>query len=85
MGSVTSGQKLTSSIFLITLHLTCLFTYYKHKGRVSLWSPGYPGTSSVDQAGLRLTEIHLLCLRVLRSKVHQPAWSSTLFFESESH
>ena len=29
------------------------------QGRVSLYSPGYPGTRSVDQAGLNHTEIHL--------------------------
>jgi hypothetical protein len=30
--------------------------------RVSLYSPGCPGTHSVDQAGLKLTEIICLCL-----------------------
>jgi hypothetical protein len=35
--------------------------------RVSLCSPGCPGTHSVDQAGLELTEITCLCSPVLGS------------------
>jgi hypothetical protein len=31
--------------------------------RVSLCNPGCPGTCFVDQAGLRLTEIHLLWIK----------------------
>jgi len=34
----------------------CLFVF---QDRVSLWSPDSPGTYSVDQAGLELTEIQL--------------------------
>ena len=40
------------------------------RDRVSLCSPGCPGTHSVDQAGLELTEIHLpLSSSVLGLKV----------------
>ena len=35
------------------------FTLYISQDRVSLYSPGYPGTNSVDKAGLKLTETHL--------------------------
>lgn len=39
--------------------LVCLLVW--GGGRVSLCSPGCPGTRSVDEAGLELTEIHLPC------------------------
>ena len=35
------------------------FTLYISQDRVSLCSPGYPGTHFVDKAGLKLTETHL--------------------------
>jgi hypothetical protein len=43
------------------MHFVCLvwFGLVVFQNRVSLWSPGYPGTQFVDQAGLELTEIHL--------------------------
>jgi hypothetical protein len=48
---------------MITFHLTFFFLEMGEEGvfqdRVSLCSPGCPGTHSVDQAGLELTEIHL--------------------------
>ena len=42
--------------FRLLLLLFCFFRM------VSLCGPGYPGTSSVDQVALELTEITCLCL-----------------------
>jgi hypothetical protein len=39
------------------------------RGRVSLWSPGWPGTHSVDQAGLELRNPSASASQVLGSKV----------------
>jgi hypothetical protein len=41
-------------------HLTSPIFFFFFKDRVSLYSCSYPGTLSVDQAGLELTEIHML-------------------------
>ena len=56
MGSApadSSSHGLSSSFILICF--ACFFP-----DRVSLCSPGCPGTHSVDQASLKLTEIYLL-------------------------
>jgi hypothetical protein len=45
----------------ISLSLS-LFLSFVFEDRVSLCSPGSPGTCFVDQAGLKLTEITLPCL-----------------------
>jgi hypothetical protein len=42
--------------------------------KVSLCSHGYPGTISIDQAGLELTEIYLLCLQSDKAEVSY-GWS----------
>jgi hypothetical protein len=46
-------ETLSSQMWLFVCLFVCLFP-----DRVSLYSPGCPGTHSVDQAGLEL-EIHL--------------------------
>jgi hypothetical protein len=57
------GAKLRSSIraarafFYLGFFSSLLFFIFRD--RVSLCSPGCPGTHSVDQAGLELTEMHL--------------------------
>ena len=43
--------------FIFINFVSFLFLFFQD--RVSLCSPGCPGTRSVDQAGLELTEIHL--------------------------
>jgi hypothetical protein len=43
---------------LLLLLFVCLFVLF-FDDRVSLYSPGYSGIHSVDQASLELTEIHL--------------------------
>jgi hypothetical protein len=35
----------------------CFLVFCFFQGRVSLWSPAYPGTHSVDQAGLELRNL----------------------------
>ena len=47
------------SFFFFNCCNCCWFSLF-FWGRVSLCSPGYPGTHSVDKAGLGLTEICLL-------------------------
>jgi hypothetical protein len=52
------------------------------RDRVSLCSPGCPGTHSVDQAGLELRNPPASASRVLGLKVRAttPGWSHTSFF-----
>jgi hypothetical protein len=45
----------------------CLFCFFQD--RISLCSPGYPGTHSVDQAGLELRNLPASASRVLGLKV----------------
>jgi hypothetical protein len=47
----------------------CLFVVVVFRDRVSLYSPGYPGTHFVDQAGLELRNPPASASRVLRLKV----------------
>jgi hypothetical protein len=58
----------------------CLFVCFKH--RVFLYSHGCTETHSVDQAGLKLMEIHHLCSWELRLKKamhhHHPTWQYIL-------
>jgi hypothetical protein len=52
MGSGTAGTR--NDFCFVSFVLFCF-----SKNRVSLCSLGYPGTSSVDQVGFKLIEIHL--------------------------
>jgi hypothetical protein len=48
---------------------------------ISLWSPGRPGTHSVNQAGLKLKRSTCLCLPVLRLKVYiTTVWQSVYYY-----
>ena len=47
----------------------CLFFFWFFRDRVSLYSPGYPGTQSVDQAGLELRNLLASASQVLGLKV----------------
>jgi hypothetical protein len=47
----------------------CFFFFLVFRDRVSLCSPGYPGTHSVDQAGLELRNPPASASRVLGLKV----------------
>ena len=51
------GRKLGGFFFLFVF--ICLFVCFVFLDRVSLCSSGCPGTSSEDQGGFELTEIHL--------------------------
>jgi hypothetical protein len=46
----------------------CLFVCLFIPDRVSLYSPGYPGTQSVDQAGLELRNLPASASQVLGLK-----------------
>jgi hypothetical protein len=46
----------------------CLFVCFVFQERVSLCSPGCPGTHSIDQAGLKLRNPPASASRVLRLK-----------------
>jgi hypothetical protein len=46
----------------------CLFVFMVFRDRVSLCSPGCPGTHSVDQAGLELRNLPASASRVLGLK-----------------
>jgi hypothetical protein len=56
------------SIFLIFL-LFFFFFFLVFRDRVSLYSPGYPGTHFVDQAGLELRDSPASASQVLGLKV----------------
>jgi hypothetical protein len=43
----------STASFFVCLFFVCLFVCF-FRDRVSLYSPGYPGTHFVDQAGLKL-------------------------------
>jgi hypothetical protein len=50
------------SILTITITITITinyYYYYYYLDRVSLYSPGYPGTCYGDKVGFELIEIHL--------------------------
>ena len=49
--------------------LVCFFLFFFFQDRVSLCSPGCPGTHSVDQAGLELRNLPASASQVLGSKV----------------
>jgi hypothetical protein len=47
---------------------TCFVLFFIFRDRVSLYSPGYPGTHSVDQAGLELRNPPASAFQVLGLK-----------------
>ena len=51
------------------LYLVFLFVCFVFRDRVSLCSPGCPGTHSVDQAGLKLRNLPASASQVLGLKV----------------
>jgi hypothetical protein len=53
--------------FLFCFVLFCFVLFFQ--GRVSLYSPGCPGTHFVDQAGLELRNLSASASRVLELKV----------------
>ena len=50
------------------------FFFLVFRDRVSLYSPGCPGTHSVDQAGLELRNPPASASQVLGLKVYTTAW-----------
>jgi hypothetical protein len=60
------GHRFMPDVFLFVLFFCCF------RDRVSLCSPGCPGTHSVDQAGLKLRNLPASASRVLGSKVSAP-------------
>jgi hypothetical protein len=50
------------------------------RDRVSLYSPGCPGTHSVDQAGLELKNLPVSASQVLRLKACPPLPSLCVYF-----
>jgi hypothetical protein len=67
------------NISFLLLLLLLLFLFFRD--RVSLCSPGCPGTHSVDQAGLELRNPPASASRVLRSKACLSF--NALYFESQ--
>jgi hypothetical protein len=59
----------TSALHLQDIFYVCLFAcLFVFQDRVSLCSPGYPGTHSVDQAGLKLRNLPASASQVLGLK-----------------
>jgi hypothetical protein len=56
------------------------FCFFVFQGRVSLCSPGCPGTRSVDQAGLKLRNLPASASRVLGLKACATTPRSFVFF-----
>lgn len=59
------------------IHLYPQFCVIRHHLLASPWNPGWPGINWVDQAVLKLTEIHLPPLR-LQEYAATPAFNSFL-------
>jgi hypothetical protein len=57
---------------LLLLLFVCLFVLFVFQDRVSLFSPGCPGTHSVDQAGLELRNMPASASQVLGLKACTP-------------
>jgi hypothetical protein len=64
----------------VSFNLTFFFFFLAFRDRVSLYSPGCPGTHSVDQAGLELRNPPASASRVLGSKVCATTPGSTFTF-----
>ena len=63
---------ITTSIIIITFTIIIILVF---GDRIALGSPGFPGTHSVYQAGLKLTEIYLLGLKACATTI----WLSIAF------
>jgi hypothetical protein len=63
--------------FFFCLFVCSVFVLF-FQDRVSVFSPGYPGTHSVDQAGLKLRNLPASALQVLELK----AYATTAGLES---
>jgi hypothetical protein len=61
----TSGRS-SSGLHIQKFLFVCLFVCFR--GRVSQYSPGCPGTHSVDQAGLKLRNLPASAFQVLGLK-----------------
>jgi hypothetical protein len=58
------------TLFFPFIHLKIIFFFLVFQDRVSLCSPGCPGTHSVDQAGLKLRDPPASASQVLGLKAH---------------
>ena len=63
-----SGVIAGAGILFTSFFFVCLFLFLFFRDRVSLCSPGYPGTHFVDQAGLKLRNLPASASRVLGLK-----------------
>jgi hypothetical protein len=66
-----------------SLFFSFLFFFFSFWDRVSLCSPGYPGTCSVDQAGLELRDPPASPSWVLELKVWTATWPHKMFSMKE--
>jgi hypothetical protein len=66
--------------FFVCLFLVFCFLFLVFRDRVSLCSPGCPGTHFVDQAGLELRNPPASASRVLGSKACATTPGGTVFF-----
>jgi hypothetical protein len=84
MKGETKSHLLTNTYFLLLLLFflfVCLFCFVLvFRDRVSLCSPGFPGTHSVDQAGLELRYPPASAFQVLGLKVCATTPGPTLIF-----
>jgi hypothetical protein len=66
--------------FLFLFCLFVLFCFFVFRDRVSLCSPGCPGTHFVDQAGLKLRNLPASASQVLELKVCATTARLRIFF-----
>jgi hypothetical protein len=67
-------------IYLFIYYLFIYFLFLVFQGRVSLHSPGCPGTHFLDQAGLKLRNLPASASQVLGLKACATTSGSILFF-----
>jgi hypothetical protein len=61
-------ESLKAFTFFVWLVVCCLLFCFCFRDRVSVCSPGYPGTHSVDQDGLELRNLPTSASQVLELK-----------------
>jgi hypothetical protein len=66
--SIQEVKTLNLSVYIASFLFFSFFFFFSFRDRVSLCSPGYPGTRSVDQAGLKLRNPSASASQVLGQK-----------------
>jgi hypothetical protein len=77
----TTCLGICGDILLLLFYFVFLFVCLFFQGRVSLYSPGCPGTHSVDQAGLKVRNQPASASQVLGLKAYtNTAWLYLCFY-----